>query len=112
MLFHAYPTIGKSSSSSKCFPLDTSGVQVADGPWGRSPWHRCRLPSRPWVSQLLSVQSGSVRHLLAATLQTHAPIVGLTVALSQDTKFLRVWVPVFSRDEFEGFVITLFRVLC
>ena len=57
----------------------------------------------------LSVQ-GEQRHLLNSSLQTHEAVVGHSVQLSQEERVLPVWVPIFEKNSFQGYIIGVFRV--
>jgi signal transduction histidine kinase len=57
----------------------------------------------------LSVQ-GEQRHLLNSSLQTHEAVVGHSVQLSQEERFLPVWVPIFEKNTFQGYIVGVFRV--
>jgi signal transduction histidine kinase len=57
----------------------------------------------------LSAQ-GEQRHLLNSSLQTHEAIVGHSVQVSQEERFLPVWVPIFEKNSFQGYIVGVFRV--
>jgi signal transduction histidine kinase len=57
----------------------------------------------------LSVQ-GEQRHLLNSSLQTHEAVVGHSVQLSQEERVLPVWVPIFEKKIFQGYIVGVFRV--
>jgi signal transduction histidine kinase len=50
------------------------------------------------------------RRMLESSLQTHDAIVGQSAALTQEERFLPVWVPVFQNERFQGFIVGVFRV--
>jgi signal transduction histidine kinase len=62
------------------------------------------------IRQLNLSTDGEQRHQLESLLQTHAALVGHSVHLSQDERLLPVWVPVFEKDRFQGFILGVFRV--
>ena len=63
-----------------------------------------------YLRQLLAISSESVRNKLQSTLQTRSPLVTPTIVLLQDERVVPVWVPVFAGDQFEGFIVGVFRV--
>lgn len=57
----------------------------------------------------LSADEGQ-RRQLESLLQTHDATVGHSIQLTQDQRLLPVWVPVFEKDRFQGFIVGVFRV--
>src|SRR6266536_1348892 len=55
----------------------------------------------------LSVQ-GEQRHLLNASLQTHEAVVGHSVQVNQEERYLPVWVPIFEKNIFQGYIVGVF----
>lgn len=62
------------------------------------------------IRQLSLSMQGDQRHLLDSSLQTRQALVGHSVQGSQDERFLPVWVPVFDKDSFQGFIVGVYRV--
>jgi signal transduction histidine kinase len=62
------------------------------------------------IRQLSLSMQGEQRDLLNSSLQTHDAMVGHSVQLSQEERFLPVWVPIFEKDSFQGFIVGVFRV--
>jgi signal transduction histidine kinase len=62
------------------------------------------------IRQLTLSMQGEERHLLDSSLQTHEAIVGHSVLLSQEERFLPVWVPIFEKSAFQGYIVGVFRV--
>ncbi len=62
------------------------------------------------IRQLNLSRDEEQRHQLESLLQTHAALVGHSVHLTQDERILPVWVPVFEKDRFQGFIFGVFRV--
>jgi signal transduction histidine kinase len=62
------------------------------------------------IRQLTLSTQGEQRHLLNSSLQTHEAVVGHSVQLSQEERFLPVWVPIFEKNSFQGYIVGVFRV--
>jgi signal transduction histidine kinase len=62
------------------------------------------------IRQLTLATQGEQRRLLNSSLQTHEAIVGHSVQLSQEERFLPVWVPIFEKNTFHGYIVGVFRV--
>jgi signal transduction histidine kinase len=62
------------------------------------------------IRQLSMSMQGEQRHLLDASLHTHEAVVGHSVQLSQEERFLPVWVPIFEKNSFQGYIVGVFRV--
>jgi signal transduction histidine kinase len=53
---------------------------------------------------------GEQHHLLESSQRIHDAVVGHSVPSNQDERLLPVWVPVFDKDSFHGFILGVFRV--
>jgi signal transduction histidine kinase len=62
------------------------------------------------IRQLTLATQGEQRHLLNSSLQTHEAMVGHSVQLSQEERYLPVWVPIFEKNSFQGYIVGVFRV--
>jgi signal transduction histidine kinase len=63
-----------------------------------------------YIRRLIAANNESTRKALNSLLQTRGPLVMPTVQLSQDMRIVPVWAPVFTGDEFQGFILGIFRV--
>ncbi len=62
------------------------------------------------IRELNLSTDGEQRRMLESSLRTHDATVGQSAQLTQDERFLPVWVPVFQNERFQGFIVGVFRV--